>query len=123
MLCTIVGRSAHYLHQEIESSSIRLTAKKAFSIVLKHLEGSIIFALIPAILFFFIYYIQQGSSSENDQSASVVFLSGVVLVFILGGLYFLREEFAWLLHLVSSRLSVRKHKQVPPLQQHLHKRS
>jgi serine/threonine protein kinase len=124
MLFTIVGRSVHYLHHEIDVTSTRLNAKNALAVVLRHLEGSISYALIPAILFFLIYYIQQlGISDGSDQSVSLAFLGGVVLVFILGGLYFLREEFAWLLHLVSSRLSVRKHKQVPPLQQHMHKRS
>jgi serine/threonine protein kinase len=122
MLCAIVCRSAHYLHKEISEASTRLNAKKLLGIVLRHLEGSIVYALIPAILFFFIYYIQQGSSSENDQSASVVFLVGVVLVFILGGLYFLKEDITWLLHLVASWRRTSKYEQVPPHQQHIHKR-
>ena len=123
MLCTIVGRSAHFLHQEIEETLTRLKAKQALGIVLKHLKGSILYALIPAILFFYIYYIQQQSSSNgSDQPVSIVFLGGVILTFILGGLYLLNGEFSWLLHLVTSRLRASKHKQIPPLQQHIHKR-
>jgi serine/threonine protein kinase len=123
MLFTIVGRSVHYLHHEIDVTSTRLNAKNALAVVLRHLEGSILYALIPAILFFLIYYIQQlGISDGSDQSVSLAFLGGVVLVFILGGLYFLKEEISWLLHLGSSRLRVRTRKQVSPLQQHMHKR-
>jgi serine/threonine protein kinase len=122
MLCTIVGRSAHYLHKEIEEASTRLNAKKALGIVLRHLEGSIVYALIPAILFFFIYYIQQqDSSSGNDQPVSIVLLGGVILTFILGGLYFLNGEITWLLHHVPSWRRARKRKQVPPPQQQMHK--
>jgi serine/threonine protein kinase len=103
MLCTTVGRSAHYLHQEIELARTRLNVKKALGIVLKHLESTIVYALIPAILFFFIYYIQQqGISSGNDQPASILLLGGAVFVFILGGLYFLKGEISWLLQLVTS---------------------
>src|SRR5205823_4501486 len=121
--CTVVCRGVHYLHQEMEAASTILNAKKALGIMLKHLEGSIIYALIPAILFFFIYYIQQQASSNgNDQPASIVFLGGVVLTFILGGLYFLQGEISWLLHLVTSWWRARKQEQVPPLQQHMRKR-
>jgi hypothetical protein len=123
MLCTVAGRSAHYLHQEIEEARTWLNAKEALAIVLKRLKGSILYALIPAILFFYIYYIQQlASSSGTDQSASIVFLGGVILTFILGGLYFLKGEISWLMHLVTSWRRASKHEQVPPLQQHLHKR-
>jgi serine/threonine protein kinase len=123
MLCTIVGRSAHYLRKEIEEASTLLNAKKALGIVLRHLEGSFVYALIPAILFFFIYYIQQQESSSGfDQTASILFLEGVVLTFILGGLYFLKGEITWLLNFVASGLRARKRKQVAPLQQHMRKR-
>ena len=123
MLCTVAGRSAHYLHQEIEEAGTWLNAKEALAIVLKRLKGSILYALIPAILFFNIYYIQQlASSSGTNQSASIVFLAGVVLTFILGGLYFLKGEISWLLHHVTPWRRASKHEQVPPLQQHMHKR-
>jgi hypothetical protein len=123
MLCTVVGRSVHYLHQEIEETRTRLHAKQALSVVLKRLKGSILYALIPAILFFNIYYIQQlANSSGTNQSASIVFLEGAVLTFILGGLYFLKGEISWLLHHVTPWRRASKHEQVPPLQQHMHKR-
>jgi serine/threonine protein kinase len=123
MLWTIGCRSAHYLRKEIVEASTRLNLKKALSIVLRHLEGSILYALIPAIFFFFIYYIQQQDiSSGNDSLASVAFLGGVILVFIFGVLYFLKEDIIWLSHLSVSWLQARKHKQVPPLQQHIRKR-
>ena len=123
MLCTIVGRSAHYLHHEVEETGASLNTKTAFGIVLKRLKGSILYALIPAILFFYIYYIQQqASSSGSDQSASLVFLGGVVLIFITCGLYFLNGEIRWLLHRVAFWMRAGKRKLVPPLQQHIHKR-
>ena len=119
MLCTIVGRSAHYLHQEMEKTRSRLNAKEALGIVLKYLRGSILYALIPAILFFFIYYMVQQQSPSNN--ASIALLGGGVLGFIICGLYFLKREISWLLHLVPWWWQASKNKQVPPLQQHMHK--
>jgi serine/threonine protein kinase len=123
MLCTVVGRSAHYLHQEIEETRTRLNAKKALAIALQHLKGSILYALIPAILFFYIFYIQQQDSfNGNDQPVSIVLLWTAILAFIMCGLYFLKGEFSWLLHLGTWWRRASKHEQVPPLQQHMHKR-
>lgn len=123
MLGTLVGRSAHYLHYEIEETGVGLNTKRALDIVLRRLKGSILYALIPAMLFFYIYYIQQqGSSSGDDQTASLVFLGGVVLTFVICGLYFLKDEILWLVQLVPSFRRASKYKQVPPLQQHMRKR-
>ena len=52
MLSAIVCRSAYYLRQEVEEAASRLNAKEVLGAVLKRLEGSILYALIPAILFF-----------------------------------------------------------------------
>jgi tRNA A-37 threonylcarbamoyl transferase component Bud32 len=129
MLCSLVGRSAHYLHKEMEVSTTRLNAKEAIGIVYEHLKGSILSAFIPAILFYFLYYIlydtqQQGSFTWDPQSnpASIVFLGSVVLVFIIYGLYFLKGEISWLFHLATSWRRTRKPVQIPPLRQHRHKR-
>lgn len=138
MLCTIVGRSAHYLHHEIEETRTRLNAKEVLGIVLKRLKGSILYALIPAILFFCIYYMQQGSSSGDqpisivllwaqgssigDQPVSISLIWAVILVFIICGLYFLKGEIGWLWHCLTSLRRARKHELIPPLQQHIRKR-
>lgn len=120
MLCTVVGRSAHYLHQEIEEVSTRLNAKEALGIVLKRLKGSILFALIPTVLFFYIYYIQQGSSS-GDQPATIVILWAAILAFITCGLVFLKGEISWLLRPVTWWRRTSKPDEIPPLQQRVRK--
>jgi Protein kinase domain len=123
MLCTVVGRSAHYLHQEMAGAITRLNAKEALGIVLKRLKGSILYALIPAILFYYVFYIQQlGSSSGDQQAVSIAFLGAVILVFIICGLFFLNREISWLLHLVTSWRRASKRERVPPLQQYIRKR-
>ncbi|GAC1308252.1 MAG: hypothetical protein NVSMB27_45940 [Ktedonobacteraceae bacterium] len=123
MLCVIVGRSAYYLHQEREEAAARLNAKEVLSTVLKHLKGSILYALIPAIFLYFLYYIQAEGSYLSALDA--LFLGGIFLVCIICVLYFFRSEISWLLHRVSSWRRARKHQQVSPLQQHqqhMHKR-
>ncbi len=52
MPCIVVGRSAYYLHQAMKEATTRLSVKEALGIVLKRLEGSILSALISAILFY-----------------------------------------------------------------------
>src|SRR5258707_11198723 len=52
MLCVIVGRSAYYLRRAREEATTGLNAKEALGIVLKRLKSSILYALIPAVLFY-----------------------------------------------------------------------
>ena len=52
MPCVVVGRSAYYLHQAMKEATTRLSVKEALGIVLKRLKGSILSALISAILFY-----------------------------------------------------------------------
>jgi len=120
MLCVIVGRSAYYLHRAREETTTRLNAKEALGIVLKHLKGSILSALIPAVLCYFLYDILRPDSPLLI--GDYLFLGGIALVFIIGGLFLFNKEIGWLLHLVTSRLRGRKPEQAPPLQQQMHKR-
>ena len=119
MLCVIVGRSTYYIHREREDTTTRPKAQEALNIVLKHLEGSLLYALIPAILFYYLYDIQR---PDVMSITDYLFLGGIVFVFIIGGLLFFNHEIRWLLHLVISRWQVRKPEQVPPLQQQMRKR-
>ena len=118
MLGTVVGRSAHYLRQEMEEAATRLNAKEVLGTVLKHLKGSILYALIPAIIFYYLYDIQ---GPENLSIGDALFLGGAVLAYIIFGLTFLHADISWLLHLVPLWRRARKHQQVPPLQQQMHK--
>ncbi len=143
MLGVIVGRSAYYLHRAMEEASGRLHAQEALGIVLKHLKGSILFTLIPAIVFLYLYAILTPGGPLG--ALDYLFLGGIVLAFIIGGLYFFWWEIWSFLHQVSSwrligagvgyvlpevrsflrritswRLG-RKQKQVAPLQQQTHK--
>jgi len=120
MLCVIVGRSAYYLRRAREEATTRLNAKEALGIVLKRLKGSILYALIPAVLFYYLYDIQRPDSGLTVDDN--LFLGGIVLLFIIGGLAIFNGEIRWLLHLVTSRWRVRKPEQVPPLQQQMRKR-
>jgi len=76
--------------------------------------------MIPAILFYFLYYIQTPDFLPSITDA--LFLGGIALACIIYGLSFFKSEISWLLHLVPSWRRARKHQQVPPLQQHMHKR-
>ena len=120
MLCVVVGRSAYYLRREREEATRRLNVKEALGIVLKRLKGSILYALIPAILCYFLYDILRPDSPLSIVDYS--FLGGIVLIFIIGGLFLFNREIRWLLHLVISRRRVRKPEQVSPLQQQMRKR-
>jgi serine/threonine protein kinase len=52
MPCVVIGRSAYYLHQAMREATTRLSVKEALGIVLKRLKGSILSALVSAILFY-----------------------------------------------------------------------
>ena len=119
MLCVVVGRSAYYLHQERDGATAGLNLKEAASIVLKRLNGSILFALIPAMLFYYLYNILGPDSPPS--TLDELFLVVVVLVFITGILCFFNWEIRQLLHRVLSWRRGRKQEQVPPLQQQMHK--
>ena len=121
MLSTVVCRSAYYLRQEVEEAASRLNAKEVLGAVLKRLEGSILYALIPAILFFYLYINYNIQRPEDLSIGDALFLGGGVLASIIYGLSFFKREISWLLHFVPSWRRARKHQQVPPLQQHMHK--
>jgi succinate dehydrogenase hydrophobic anchor subunit len=120
MLCVVVGRSAYYLRQVREETTTRLNAKEALSIVLKHLKGSILYALIPAALCYFFYDILRPDSPLSIDD--FLFLGGIILFFIICGLFLFNKEVGWLLHRVTSRWRSRKPGQAPPLQQQMRKR-
>jgi serine/threonine protein kinase len=125
MLCVIVGRSAYYLHRKKEETTSRLSAKEALSTVLKRLKGSILFALIPAMLFYYLYDLQIPRSSNPPSPVSIadyLFLGGIVLVFILGGLALFKREIMRLVHRVPLWRRGRKQEHGPLLQQQMHKR-
>jgi len=121
MLSTVVCRSAYYLRQEVEEAARRLNAKEVLGAVLKRLEGSILYALIPAILFFYLYINYNIQRPEDLSIGDALFLGGGVLASIIYGLSFFKREISWLLHFVPSWRRARKHQQVPPLQQQMHK--
>ncbi len=120
MLCVVVGRSAYYLRQEWEEAATRLTAKEVLGIVLKRLKGSILYALIPAILFYCLY--DSFRPDTEFLAVDYLFLGSAVLACIIYGLFFFKRRIIWLLRLVPSWWQARKHQQVPPLQQHMHER-
>ena len=123
MLCTIVGRSAMYLYREMKEATTRPNAEEVLVAVSKQLKGSILYALIPAIVFYFLYGI-----TRQDYGLSLadnIFL-GSAVVFIIGCLY----SFNWKInrenrspwHLVTSWRRAHKQKQSAPLQQQMQKR-
>ncbi len=117
MLGVIVGRSAYYVRQESEEATTKLNAKAVSGVVLKHLKGSILFSLIPAIFFYALYDMQSPDAiAIND----VLLIGMVTLVSIVLGLYFLNREISWLWHLITQRRRAHKPAQVPPLQQRMH---
>lgn len=118
MLCVIVGRSAYYLREEREDAATRLNAKEVLATVLKHLRGSILFALIPAIFFYALYDIQ---SPDGILINDVLLLSMSTFASIILSLYFLNREISWLWHLMTQWRRASKPVQVPPLQQRMHK--
>ena len=118
MLCVIVGRSAYYLREEREDAATRLNAKEVLATVLKHLRGSILFALIPAIFFYALYDIQ---SPDGILINDALLLSMSTFVSIIFSLYFLNREISWLWHLMTQWRRASKPVQVPPLQQRMHK--
>lgn len=119
MLCTIMGRSAIYLHREMKEATTRPNAEEVLVTVSKQLKGSILYALIPAILFYFLYDILQNSGFSL---ADALFLGSAAVVFIICGLYFFRWEIRSLWHLVTSLRRAHKHTQSTPLQQQMQKR-
>jgi serine/threonine protein kinase len=121
MLCVVIGRSAYYLRQEMEEAATRLTTKEVLSTVLKHLKGSILYALVPAILVYFLTYAIIGPNNAF-LIGDYLYLGTAVLICIIYGLSFFKREISWLLHLVPSWRRARKRQQVPPLQQQMHKR-
>ncbi|TMD70275.1 MAG: hypothetical protein E6I91_00305, partial [Chloroflexi bacterium] len=122
MLSAVVCRSAYYLRREVEEAASRLHAKEVLGAVLKRLKGSILYALIPAIFFFYLYINYNIQRPEDLSIGGALFLGGGVLASIIYGLSFFKREISWLLHLVPSWRQAHKHQQVPPLQQHMHKR-
>ncbi len=127
ILFVVVGRSVHYLHQEMEESKTRLNAQRALSTIFKSLKGSIIYSLIPAILFDSLHALQISNilttDDIGDAIAGYLLVGGALLAYIIYGFLFLKEDISWLLHLMPRR---RTHKQprqvppVPPLQQQQH---
>jgi len=120
MLCIVVGRSAYYLRRAREEATRRLKAKEVVGIVLKRLKGSILYALIPAILFYYLYDSQMPDSPLS--TVDNLFLGGIIIFFIICGLLLFNREIRWLLHPVTSWRRSRKAGQVPPLQQQMRKR-
>ena len=118
MLGIIVGRSAYYIREAKEETTTRLNANEVFALVLKHLRGSILFSLLPLILFYALYDIQQPDAIVVDD---ILILFFTTFVSIVSALYFLNREISWLLHLVTQWRQTHKPMQMPPLQQHMHK--
>lgn len=117
MLGITVGLSAYYLRQEQEDAATRLSAKEVLGTVLKHLRGSILLGLLPAIFFYALYDSQTPNAIVIDD---VLILSMAALVSIIFSLYFLNREISWLWHVIAQWRRVNKPKQVPPLQQRMH---
>ena len=118
MLCVIVGLSAYYLRKEREEAVTPLSAKEIPGAVLKHLRGSILFALIPVIFFYSLYDMQNPDTIWINDA---LIIGMAIIVSIVFGLYFLRREISWLWHLVTSWRRVKKPVQTPPLQQQMPK--
>lgn len=123
MLLVAVARSVHYIHQDMQEATTKLNAQKTFGTVLKRLQGSILYSLIPAILFSCLCSLQ-GSVSVSGTALSdylfYLFFGGAVLAWIIYSLFFLMEEIKGLLHFIPWRRrdGASKHQQMPPLQQH-----
>ena len=121
MLFVVAGLSVHYLHQEIEEATSELNAQEAPGIVLKNLKDVILPSIIPAIIFYFFYVLQMASDTTIGD---YLFFGVVALVYIICGLFFLRKDISWLVHLISLRQRTRKKPQQvppgPPLQQQQH---
>src|SRR5439155_25579484 len=115
MLITVLCRSAYYLRQEVEEAATMLNTKEVLGAVLKRLEGSILYAMIPAILFFYLFINYNIQRPEDLSIGDALFLGGGGLASIIYGLSFLKLERRWLLHFVHSCRRVRKHQQVPRL--------
>jgi predicted Ser/Thr protein kinase len=110
MLCTVVGRIAHYLRREMEQAATRLKAKEVFGTVLKSLKSSIYYALIPAILFYCLYDLL---FIESTVDAFVV--GAIVLICIIFNIAVIIGEISWLSHFVPSWWQAHRRKQVAPL--------
>ncbi|MHB8599458.1 MAG: serine/threonine protein kinase [Ktedonobacteraceae bacterium] len=121
ILLVAVARSVHYIHQDMQEATTKLNVQETFATVLKRLKGSILYSLIPAILFSCLYSLQ-GSVSVSDTTLSdylfYLFYGGVVLAWIIYSIFILKEEIKWLLHLMLWRRNdASKQQQIPPLQQ------
>jgi len=114
MLCVIVGRSIYYLRQEMKEATNRLKARERLGIVGKHLKGSILYALIPAILFYCLYDILKlnGEFLLGDY----LFLGSAVLACLIYGFSLFKRKIGWLLRLPPSRRQTRKNQPLPPIQ-------
>jgi serine/threonine protein kinase len=121
MLFVVVCESVHYVHQEIEEDTTELNARETLGIVLQHLKGSLLHSLIPAIIIYFFYVLQRTSDTATGD---YLFFGAIALAYIMCGLFFLKGDISWLLHLIALRRQTRKQPQrvppVPPLQQQQH---
>ena len=120
MLGFIVGRSLFYLRQEREEAGTRLSAKDVFAIVLKHLRGSILFALLPVIFFYALFDVQTPNAIVIDDILLMGMSAFLTLTF---SLYFLNQEISWLWHLLTQRQRqpAKPEQTIPPLQQQMPK--
>jgi|SRR5579859_4994877 len=115
MLCTVVGRSAHHFRREREGAAARLHAKEVLGTVLKCLKRSILYALIPAILFYFLYDLLSNLSMGELSIGDVFVVGAIVFICIIFNIAVFNEEISWLLHFVPSWLKAHKRKQAAPL--------
>jgi Protein kinase domain len=118
MLLVIVGHSLHYIHQDMAVATTRLNAQEVSALVLKRLKDSMLYALIPAVLFSYLYAFRWTASDH----LIVYFLcfGSAILAWVIFSLFLLKAEISWLLHHMPwrRRAGASKHQQVPPLQQH-----
>lgn len=117
MLCVVIGRSAWYIHREKIEATTRLNATEIPGTVLQRLKSSILYSLIPALLFYFLYAILMSDMATGE----ALFLGGAFLACVADIFYFFNWDIYWLLHPVTSRLQARKQQQNPPLQQQMHR--
>jgi serine/threonine protein kinase len=121
MLLVAVGRNVHFIQQDMKEATVKLNAQETFGTILKRLKESMLYLVIPAILFSCLSSLQ-GSDSVSGTALSdylfYLFYGGAVLAWIIYSLFFLKEEIKWLLHLIPWRRTGNgKHQQIPPLQQ------
>jgi serine/threonine protein kinase len=120
VLCGAVGLSAYSLHRARQEAPTRLSVKEAVSIVVNCLKSSLSLALIPTIIICYYFSALQRYPSLTSIGDYLV-LGGLVLVFILGGLYWLKWNMSELWHRVPSRQQGRPQEEDSPLQQQIQK--